>query len=104
MKLKRFFIGVSIGVVVGLTFQNLLRRDILSPEKALKKVIYTLKEKGLVEGSWVHMIPENYKHNSNQLTIYRGGVSCMIEGEVYQYDFIVNALTGEILELEETNL
>jgi len=99
MGLKRFLIGAGIGFIAGAVFKDQITKQLMSPEKALRIVKQKLGEQGAVEGSWIHMIPENYEKNLLDYMIYRGGVSCIIGGEFYQFDFVVDSLTGAILDL-----
>ncbi len=100
MSMKRFLLGAGIGFAVGTILKNQLTKELISPEKALRFVKQKLKEQqGVIEGSWIHMIPENYKKNLLDYTVYRGGISCTTEGEFYQFDFVVDGHTGAILEL-----
>ncbi|RXI98601.1 hypothetical protein DS745_20000 [Anaerobacillus alkaliphilus] len=99
MSFKRFLLGAGIGFVVGAVLKDQLTKELISPEKALRVVKQKLNKQGVVEGSWIHMIPESYEKNLLDYTVYRGGVSCTIEGDFYQFDFIVDGHTGTILEL-----
>ncbi len=99
MGLKRFLLGAGVGFVVGAVLKDQLTKELISPEKALRIVKQKLNKQGVVEGSWIHMIPESYEKNLLVYTVYRGGVSCTIEGEFYQFDFIVDGHTGTILDL-----
>lgn len=99
MSLKRFLIGAGIGFFVGAVLKDQFTKELISPERALRVVKQKLNKQGSVEGSWIHMIPESYEKGLLDYTVYRGGVSCIIEGEFYQFDFIVDANTGAILEL-----
>jgi predicted small secreted protein len=99
MSFKRFLLGAGIGFIVGAVLKDQLTKELISPEKALRVVKRKLGKQGVVEGSWIHMIPEDYEKSLLEYTVYRGGVSCTIEGEFYQFDFIVDGHTGAILEL-----
>lgn len=99
MSLKRFLIGVGVGLLAGTVLKEQISKELVSPEKALRGVKQKLGKQGVIEGSWIHMIPEDYEKSILKYTVYRGGVSCTIEGEFYQFDFIVDANNGTILEL-----
>lgn len=99
---KRLLIGISIGFAAGLFLSKELQKDEVSPEKVLKLVKQSLNEKFHITGSWIHMVPENYEKNEMNYTVYRGGITTTNdEDEVVQYDFIVDAKTGTILELSK---
>lgn len=99
MGLKRFLFGAGIGFLVGAIFKDQIMKELISPEKALRIVKLKLRQQGAVEGSWIHMIPENYQKNLLDYRVYRGGVSCTIGSEFSQFDFVVDAETGAILDL-----
>ncbi|MCT8137319.1 PepSY domain-containing protein [Anaerobacillus sp. CMMVII] len=99
MSWKRFLLGAGVGFIVGAVLKDQMTKELISPEKALRVVKQKLGKQGVIEGSWIHMIPESYEKNLLDYTVYRGGVSCTIEGEFYQFDFIVDGNTGAILEL-----
>ncbi|WNF39071.1 PepSY domain-containing protein [Bacillaceae bacterium IKA-2] len=99
MGLKRFLFGAGIGFLVGAFFKEKLTKELISPEKALRIVKQKLKEQGAVEGSWIHMIPENYQKNLLKYKVYHGGISCTIGSEFNQFDFIVDGHSGAILDL-----
>lgn len=99
MSSKRFLVGAGIGLVIGSFLKEQWQKEHISPEKALRIVKRKLGQRGTVEGSWIHMIPETFEKKLLDYTVYRGGVSSTIEGEFHQFDFVVDANTGTILEL-----
>lgn len=99
MSLKRFLFGAGIGFLVGVIYNDQITKKLISPEKALRIVKQKLKNQGAVEGSWIHMIPENYQKNLLDYKVYHGGVSCTIGSEFSQFDFVVDGHTGAILDL-----
>lgn len=103
MGLKRFLLGAGIGFIAGALLQNGVKKELISPEKALRIVKRKVSEQGVVEGSWIHMIPESYEKQFLQYEVYRGGISATIEGEFFQFDFVVDAETGSIIELTSQN-
>lgn len=99
MSLKRFLVGVGVGLLAGTVLKEQLSKELISPEKALRIVKRKVGQQGAIEGSWIHMIPEDYERKFINYKVYRGGISCTMEGEFYQFDFIVDGETGVILEL-----
>lgn len=99
MKISRFLIGAGIGAFVGVTLHLASKKDGISPEKALKIVKQHVKNKGEIQGSWIHMIPEKFRQNTTDYPVYRGGITCMVQNEIQQFDFLVHAQTGEMLTL-----
>ena len=99
MKLKRFMIGVGIGIAAGLLIRNQLEREFIAPEKALKLVKKNLSHSFQLTGSWIHMLPESFNKNELEYTVYRGGVTAASGDKNLQYDFVVDAKSGTLLEL-----
>lgn len=99
---KRVLIGIGIGFAAGMFLSKELQSEKISPEKVLKLVKQNLNEKFHITGSWIHMVPETFEKNEVTYTVYRGGITTTNqEDEVIQYDFIVDAKTGTILELSK---
>lgn len=99
MSFKRFLVGVGFGIFVGTVLKESLKKELITPEKALREVKQKVAQEGSIEGSWIHMIPETFEKQLLNYTVYRGGISATISGDFYQFDFIVDAHTGTILEL-----
>ncbi|WP_209124045.1 PepSY domain-containing protein [Alkalihalobacillus sp. BA299] len=100
--MKRFAIGIGVGLAAGLLLRSKLEQDLISPEKALKQVKNKLSHSFNVTGSWIHMIPETWDKNQLEYTVYRGGVTASTEHDKsLQYDFIVDAKTGTILDVTQ---
>ena len=99
MGLKRFALGVGIGMAAGLLLRSRMNTDTISPEKALRNVKQHVQSKMSINGSWIHMIPENVEKNNLEYTVYRGGITTLVDDTPIQYDFLVDAKSGTILEL-----
>ncbi|ADU31534.1 small secreted protein-like protein [Evansella cellulosilytica DSM 2522] len=104
MSWKRFAVGVGAGVAVTLIAKNQLDKNQgqLSPEKALKMVKRKAESLGSIDGSWVHMITEEYEQDQLKYDVYRGGITCTDDsGSMSAYEFYVDASSGAILKLEK---
>ncbi|MBU8905244.1 PepSY domain-containing protein [Desertibacillus haloalkaliphilus] len=101
MSMRKLAIGVGIGLAAGLLIRsNMPTSENLTPEKALKLAKKTLANNVNITGSWIHMIPESLEKNNLNYTVYRGGITTSDQDDTLQYDFLVDAKTGTILELE----
>ncbi|MCE7791431.1 PepSY domain-containing protein [Salipaludibacillus sp. CUR1] len=101
---KRFAAGVGAGVAVTILAKNQLEKTDgkLSPEKALKSVKRKTTHLGTIEGSWVHMITEEFEQDQLVYDVYRGGITCSEEnGKMAAYEFFVDASTGAVLALNK---
>ncbi|MDE5415863.1 PepSY domain-containing protein [Alkalihalobacterium chitinilyticum] len=100
--MKRFALGIGVGLVAGLLLRSKIGQDLIAPERALKQVKNKLSHSFNVTGSWIHMIPETWNKNQLEYTVYRGGLTASTENdENLQYDFIVDAKTGTILDVNQ---
>ncbi len=102
MSWKGFAAGIGAGVAATVLAKNALdqKETLLSPEKALKLAKKKAADLGTVEGSWVHMMTEQYEHGNLIYDVYKGGITVSEpEGTVNAYEFYVDAPTGTIIEL-----
>lgn len=99
---KRFAAGMGAGVAVTILAKNQLKKTDgkLSPEKALKLVKRKTTNLGTIEGSWVHMVTEEFEQDHLVYQVYRGGITCSDEsGKMSAYEFFVDSSTGTVLAL-----
>ncbi|SDI79190.1 PepSY domain-containing protein [Natribacillus halophilus] len=101
MKIRDLVIGVTVGFAAGYAVKEACTSKSVSPEKALKEVKSNVQNKIPVNGSWIHMNPEHYEKNDLDYDVYRGGLSSHEDGQTKQHDFVVDAKTGTILELDK---
>ncbi|GAK02857.1 hypothetical protein JCM19037_1124 [Geomicrobium sp. JCM 19037] len=101
MKVKDLLVGAAIGFAAGYAVKEACAAKSVSPEKALKQVKESVSHRIPISGSWIHMNPEHYEKNELDYNVYRGGISSTAAGETKQMDFVVDAKTGTILELEK---
>lgn len=100
MNWKRVAIGAGIGALAGVLIQmQVEKQQTISPEKALKSAKEIFKQQGPISGSWIYMKPEEMEKNGLTYTVYRGGVTRLIDGKSTQYEFKVDAETGSILDV-----
>ncbi|WP_070120549.1 PepSY domain-containing protein [Bacillus marinisedimentorum] len=102
MNVKNFLIGAGIGAAAAVLLMQARDDQYISAERALKDVKDLFKEKGPIDGSWIHMVPEETEKFGLPYTVYRGGVSRSSEGSTEQYEFMIDAKTGSILEVEKS--
>ncbi|BDG46119.1 PepSY domain-containing protein [Parageobacillus sp. KH3-4] len=94
MNWKKFIIGAIIGFTAAYVVPTRLKQRMISAEKALSLAKSSLQHQGSVSGSWIQTNPETYKKNNVIYTVYKGGV-CR---DNQQYEFIIDAYTGAIIE------
>ena len=99
MNWKTFLIGVGSGLAAGVALHGLLeKKQIISPEKALANAKSAFKKHGPIQGSWIQMERKPYKRSLLQYEVYIGGISKKVGDQTKQYEFIVDAQSGAILD------
>ncbi|EIT85502.1 hypothetical protein A374_09703 [Fictibacillus macauensis ZFHKF-1] len=73
----------------------------MTPEKALKLVKNQAKDEFKVTGSWIGVHPEEVKRFGIPFKVYKGGLSSAENAVITQYDFMVDAESGAILDISE---
>lgn len=103
MKIKDFCAGVLTGVVGGIVVNEVINRanPNVSPDSVLSDVKDAFKKEGPIDGSWIVMKTEPYVDGLIELDVYRGGVSRITEGSFEQFEFVADATTGTIVEIEK---
>ncbi|RBW71428.1 PepSY domain-containing protein [Bacillus taeanensis] len=101
MKISELLIGVGIGAAAGFFISSKLNEKGMSPEQALKVVKEKVKENIPVDGSWIHMKPEELSKNELTYEVYRGGLTATQNNTVNHYDFAIDAKTGAVIELNK---
>lgn len=105
MNWKSFILGLGAGFVGGfLTNQLLMEKKHVSPEKALAHAKEIFKQTGPISGSWIQMKAEPYEKEHSSYTVYRGGISRTVNGQPEQYEFIVDAFTGDIIDTKKIHI
>ncbi|MBD8069013.1 PepSY domain-containing protein [Bacillus sp. PS06] len=99
MNWKKFLIGVSVGFASAYLLNKTMSDKGISAEKALRNVKNAFKQNGPISGSWIHMVPEEYTKNQILYKVYKGGISRETAEGLKQHEFVVDATTGTILEI-----
>ena len=104
MNWKSFFSGVAIGLAIGIFAAKTTEKlGTLNSEDVLAKVKNELKKKGKITGSWIIAQPETYQKNDLTYQVYRGGITCLQDHQSTTYEFLADAKTGTVLELNKLN-
>jgi predicted small secreted protein len=102
MKIKNFLIGTACGFVAGWAFQSYLKDSKLySSEEVLKRVKEAIKKDGKIIGSWIVTKPETIDRHSVSYQVYRGGITKLTEEKQINVEFLADAKSGTILEIEK---
>ncbi|MFB6467627.1 PepSY domain-containing protein [Cytobacillus sp. Hz8] len=102
MNWKTFLLGIGAGIVGGYVTSELIsKKTFISPEKVLENAKKSFKEHGSINGSWINMTVEPYEKGVLAYKVYKGGITREIEGINEQYEFISDALTGTIIDVQK---
>ncbi|MBD1380178.1 PepSY domain-containing protein [Metabacillus arenae] len=102
MNWRNFFVGVSIGFAAAYFVKNRMEAQYISSEKALHIVKQAFKQRGPIDGSWIYTVPEEYYKNHLTYKVYKTGVTRTAGGSLEQYEALVDAKTGTIIEIIQT--
>ncbi|TDM07670.1 PepSY domain-containing protein [Macrococcus lamae] len=96
---KKWWIGSSIVVaalVAGYLFSR--RYRLMNPELLLEDM---KKKFNGVESSFIVYTPERYKKFGVETQVYRGGVTTNFDNYKEEFEFIVDAYTGQLIDCVE---
>lgn len=100
MNWKSFLLGTVTGLIGGYCLHKILDEQVpLSAEKVLADVKQTFKKDGSIDGSWMQMKLEEFEKYPVKTKVYRGGITRTRDGEKQQFEFIADAYTGTILDV-----
>ena len=102
MKLRDFAIGVVAGLAAAVIIREISDRAL--PYKSADEILAELKQQfkkdGHIEGSWIYMKPEYFQNGYTSIPAYRGGITQIIDGESKNFEFVVDAHQGILLEVK----
>lgn len=99
MSWKKFLVGIGIGFTGALLLKESVSQSHISAEKALKIAKASFKQNGPIDGSWIHMNPELYTKFNLTYKVYKGGISRTEDGNLLQYEFVIDAKNGTIIDV-----
>ena len=104
MNWKSFFLGAAVGLIGGYTAKVFIaQKTNISPEKVLDHVKKHFKQNGPISGSWIHMESEPYEKHQIHYQVYKGGISKNNNGVTEQFEFIADASTGTLLDVNHVS-
>lgn len=93
--------GLGVGAVVGsYSALWLQKKQAVSPEKVLNKVRQAFLKEGPIEGSWIESTKKPLQKFAITQELYHGGINRLEDGKVVQYEFLADANTGSIVEIQ----
>jgi predicted small secreted protein len=101
MNWKSFILGTAVGLISGYAVKEVIsQKTYVSPEKVLENVKKQFKQNGSISGSWIHMEAEPYEKHQIHYQVYKGGISKNNNGVNEQFEFIAEASTGTLLDIQ----
>ncbi|ETP69320.1 peptidase M4 [Planococcus glaciei] len=103
MKNRDLLVGFAAGVAATYIIREVYdRKATLYPaDDVLKSVKSAFKEEGPIDGSWIFMKTEPYKQHAVATEVYKGGITRHREDELEQFEFLADAYTGAVLEVNK---
>ncbi|KKK38398.1 peptidase M4 [Mesobacillus campisalis] len=101
MNWKYFFLGMGAGIAGAFAVKEAVKKENVSPEQILAQAKAVFKKDGPISGSWINMNPETYSKPPLEYRVYKGGISTFSDGKTQLYEFIADASTGTIIEINE---
>jgi len=99
MNWNKLAAGFCTGVIVGALISQKVKNNMISSDTALHLAKKAFKENGPIDGSWIHMSPENITKFNLPYKVYRGGITRTVNNKPEQYEFLVDAASGAIIEV-----
>lgn len=90
-----FVVSFGLGVLTG----SLISKRAKDPDDILEEIKAIFKEEGPIEGSWIEMTKVPWKKYAYDTDVFYGGISRMEDEELVQYEFIVDAYTGSLMDI-----
>jgi predicted small secreted protein len=98
MNWKYFVLGIGAGIA-GAFAVKAVRKEHVSPEQILEQAKAVFKKEGPISGSWINMNAETYSKPPIEYQVFKGGISRIAGGKTQLYEFIADASTGTIIEI-----
>ncbi|MCS4485317.1 hypothetical protein [Staphylococcus americanisciuri] len=94
-------IPITVGIIMAGSYFYTLSKNKQSYYPA-EKVITSVKDYFQnVTGSYIVYEPTIYRKFGIEYEVYKGGISAMRNGKIYQYTFIADAYDGEVIDIIE---
>ncbi|WP_347298680.1 PepSY domain-containing protein [Dolosigranulum savutiense] len=103
-KEQKIVAGSIVGFLVAFGFgifaeKQLAKRRTLGPDEILDRIKRDFKAEGPIEGSWIEMKRVPWKKFAHETAVYFGGITRREADELVQYEFIVDAYTGSLIDM-----
>lgn len=90
-------LGIISGIASALWYQ---KKRTLDPDFVLENVKTAFLEEGPIEGSWIEFTKKPLRKFAIRSKTYTGGISRLEDGEMILYEFVADAATGTIIDIQ----
>ncbi|MEN0588659.1 hypothetical protein [Kurthia gibsonii] len=101
MKARDFIIGVITGVAAAYVVKEATKQvnPNRNPNAILEEIKQEFKKQGPIDGSWIFMQPETFYKEDIPISVYKGGISRIENGESVNFEFAADSKSGVIVDL-----
>lgn len=101
--MKDFALGVVTGIAAAIVVKEMSDRvsPYASPNDILDNIKNEFKKQAPIDGSWIFMKTEQFNNGFMETPAYRGGITRTLNGEVESYEFVADARSGSILDINQ---
>ncbi|MDT2743757.1 hypothetical protein P7H31_04500 [Enterococcus asini] len=94
-------LGVGVGLVGGvMSTLWIKKRQRLNADAVLTLVKEAFLKEGPIEGSWINFEKQPLRKFAVHSEGYTGGITRLEDGKIVSYEFLADAKTGTVLEIE----
>ena len=90
-------IGLASGIAATLWTKN---KTVLKADDVLNKIKAAFQAEGPIEGSWIQFDKQPIRKFAVQLDAYSGGITRIEDGNLVCYEFLADAKTGTVLDIQ----
>lgn len=93
-----FIQGLTIGLTSAFCWHRYMKR---LPDELLAEIKKLFLREGPIDGSWIESSPRLTSYQNEHHIVFVGGITREENNELIQYQFMFDARTKELLELEK---
>ena len=90
-------IGLASGIAATIWTKN---KTTLKADDVLNKIKAAFQAEGPIEGSWIQFDTQPIHKFAVQQDAYSGGITRMEDGMLVSYEFLADAKTGTVLDIQ----
>lgn len=93
-------LGMGVGLVGGVASALWLKKkQTMSADDVLNVVKAAFLKEGAIEGSWINFEKQPLRKFAVHTEGYTGGITRLEDGQLVSYEFLADAKTGTVLEI-----